>query len=379
MTSLSEVICENEELFHYPVPVTRSYVLFGIKVVQVVSFCLAFFGSLILCRSASLVAPHTSPYIKLILFKCVFILSSLQNHGLIFMAFNKLIPKLGTNIDPVIRAVVWSNFATVIECAIAYFIATRVYRIKDYNKVGKPDHRGESVEAPKIFPGNQPSNLDIDSPTLSDLAPDTKDLRNLKFEKMGIKDISSDLDKCSSSTNLSTLIYNSDEDVCKKTSKGKLRKGVFKSADTVVPNRKNHSKLQRPRSSGRLSGNYTQLTEEDQDLCQFEPRISITQGKVNISINPKDFAKLCQNNASIPINLDNISEHSSPSDKSFKSKTLPNVKTEKSLPSVNFNNDFGDDKPDESLSEPEEEVGDLCFMDGERTNEPSYVSKTSLV
>lgn len=334
-TSLAELICENEELFIYPAPLTKSYITFGLKCAQGISLLFALVGFLVLCRAASIVSPRTSPFLKLIFYKSIYILSAIQGHVLLYLAFHKILPA-ASDIAPITRAIVWANFATVTECAFFYFIAIRLYKVKEYTefqsfksrKVSKTLERVESRDAfyRSTFEGKKMSGdltgedcSEGASASTPELELDRQDLVNLKLLGLKVK-LPAEVDETHSMSSLkghNALALSSDEEPA-KYKKGKLKKGVptFRSVDTML--HPAHHQSTTPKSAHLTQGDkaatigYTKLPikEQDEDVPNIEPKIRIVGGKVNISLSSRDLVKLCKSSSntedvrnSIPISL----------------------------------------------------------------------------
>ena len=360
-TYLAELICENEELYLYPAPLYKSHITLGLKCAQALSLLAALYGFLGLCRAASIVQPRTSPFIKLFLYKCIYILSAVQGNVLLYLAFNRILPAV-SDIEPVTRAVVWSNFATVTECTFAYFIAVRVYKVDDYALVQshKPERAktldrvekeaefyrttfegpadGESPRRPATLEAVVKKTHSSDDISLStpELELDSQNLLSLKLlglnvklpeeveEKLSLSSLRKDslrkemirrdsllsADNSSRDTlkglsSKSKFDLSSDEDIIPKTKSGKLKKDSrsFRSADAMMMEgpRQQHNVVTKTATLRRSdkSDGYSKLPHRDAAHdSDFEPKVSIVGGKVNISLSSKDLAKLCKSSAS---------------------------------------------------------------------------------
>ena len=428
-TSLAELICENEELFIYPAPLTRSYITFGLKCAQGISLFFAIIGFLVLCRAASIVSPRTSPFLKLIFYKSIYILSAVQGHALLYLAFYKILPAV-SDIAPVTRAIVWANFFTITECTFAYFIAIKLYKVKEYTEIrsfkSNLSKTLEKVESRDAFyrasfegekkRGSLPNRENSDgeaSASTPELELDQQDLVNLKLLGLKVK-LPAEVDETLSLSSLrGQLTLSSDEDAV-KCQKGKLKKGApaFRSVDTMLDPTKNQAVV--PKSALLVRGDksatigYAKLPikEQDEEDRDIEPKISIVDGKVNIALSSRDLVKLCKSSAntddvrnSIPISLslenEKLSDDDSVSTQEDREAHVPNplpreknrVKFEETDPknrhSMQFVKSFSYTQLNSSDGESENEG--LCELEhsNSRTitdpSHPQYVSKISLV
>ena len=421
-TSLAELICENEELFIYPAPLTKSYITFGLKCAQGLSLFFAIIGFLVLCRAASIVSPRTSPFLKLILYKSIYILSAVQGHVLLYLAFHKILPAV-SDIAPVTRAIVWTNFATITECTFAYFLAIRLYKVREYTEVqsfksGNITKTLEKVESRdalyrSTFEGEKKkgelgsgeiSEGDVSAST-PELELDQQDLMNLKLLGLKVKLPAEVEDTYSMSSLKGHLTLSSDEDPSHYR-KGKLKKGAFRSVDTMLAATKNPAIS--PKSAHLIRGDkaatldYTKATIKEQDEEEdIEPKIRIVGGKVNISLSSRDLAKLCKSSGnsdearnSIPISLslEKLTDDGEDDESALTpdDREIPREKTrvkfaedsdQKNRHSMQFVKSFSYTQLNSSDGESESEgVCELERSNSRTIADPSqYVSKISLV
>ncbi|KAL5254421.1 hypothetical protein ACHWQZ_G014013 [Mnemiopsis leidyi] len=425
-TSLAELICENEELFIYPAPLTKSYITFGLKCAQGLSLFFAIIGFLVLCRAASIVSPRTSPFLKLILYKSIYILSAVQGHVLLYMAFHKILPAI-SDIAPVTRAIVWTNFATITECTFAYFLAIRLYKIREYTEIQSFKARNISKTLEKVesrdalykstFEGEKKKG-DMGSGEVSEggasastpeLELDKQDLMNLKLLGLKVK-LPAEVDDTYSMSSFKGQLTLSSDDEQSHYKKGKLKKGAFRSVDTMLAATKKPAIS--PKSAHLIRGDkaatidYAKVAikeQEEEEDENIEPKIRIVGGKVNISLSSRDLAKLCKSSGnsddarnSIPISLslekltdDGEDDESVMTSEDREVPTLPReknrVKFEDSDPknrhSMQFVKSFSYTQLNSSDGESENEG--LCELENSNSRtivDPSqYVSKISLV
>ena len=360
-TYLAELICQNENLYLYPAPLYKSHITMGLKCAQVISLLGALYGFVGLCRAASIVQPRASPFIKLIMYKCIYILSAIQGNVLLYLAFNKILPAV-SDIEPITRAVVWSNFATVTECTFAYFIAVRVYKIDDYTltqpfksdgtktraRVQKEaEFYRTTFEAPVDNVSSRRSTLEVDlrrahssaddvSLSTPEVGLDNYNLLDLKLLGLNVK-LSDEVEERLSLSSLRRGSLSKDnihrdsfqgdsplavalrkdsikghsikskfdlssEDDSPKNYLGKLKKGsrASRSADTMRTD-DDALNLNSSKTAKFLRSDKAETTSysklSEEDSSQIEPKVRIVGGKVNISLSSKDIAKLCKSSA----------------------------------------------------------------------------------
>ena len=275
------------------------------------------------CRSASIVSPRTSPYTKLLLFKCIYVLSVTQNNLLVYLAFVGCILPLGS-LTNITRSVVWGNFATVVECTLMYFIAARLYKIEDYNHhslvkeahFGKPDQPEGAQYLSKTLPYEDNAALERyseDSLSEYDEERGAGEMErkinssiNEKLQNMTIKLVSesdreqyhklaySDSDDCSVSTSHSKRF--------RKTTQGSVE-GMFgpvKGTPQAIALKRVRAEQDQvsvrsysgSTRSSRCDIASVRSSRADVRGEDVEPRIRIVGGKLNISLSTKDIAKL---------------------------------------------------------------------------------------
>lgn len=323
LTCMVELIAESEEVYFYPSPITKSYLLLALKAVQFISLLLSLYGFLMFCRSASIVSPRTSPYTKLILFKCIYVLSVTQNNLLVYLAFVGYIEPLGS-LTNITRSVVWGNFGTVVECTLMYFIAARLYKIEDYNHhslvkephFGKADLPEGTSQAPQYTVSKTPAYSDngalehySEPDSMSDeergvgceIERKINSSINDKLQNLTIK-LVSDNDR----EQYHKLAYSDDSDECSVSNTSRVE-GMFgpvkggrgdalkriRLAESEQDQVSMRSYSGSTRASIRSSRcDVASVRSSRGDMREEEPRIRIVGGKLNISLSTKDIALL---------------------------------------------------------------------------------------
>lgn len=246
---------------------------------------------------------------------------------LLYMAFNKILPAIN-DIAPVTRAIVWTNFFTITECTFAYFIAIRLYKVKQYTEMQSLKHghirtleREDSIPRYKSsIDKGDPLKLHSDEEATAstpELELDQQDLVNLKLLGLKVK-LPGEQEESLSLSSLRGHVANfsSDEDHTATFKKGKLKKGAFRSDTMLDPVRRHSGSIPKSalvvREKAATIG-YAKVPIKEQDeeeTRDIEPKIRIVGGKVNISLSSKDLVKLCKSSSnsenlrsSIPINL----------------------------------------------------------------------------